>query len=172
MQEATCRNAGSVAPELAVQPHLALDGFVQVLAARYFSKGPLLDTLWTALGWAHADTTIDELRFLTGMIALEALASACLKPKEKTFALTIEALFKHFGVATVDYGPAVIQAMVKLRNDIVHEGEAKSNVDLWKNIILVRELVTRILLAELDYAGHYWCYVGGRKLRQFPACVP
>jgi hypothetical protein len=172
IREVTFRRGSSQAPELPVQPHLSLEPFLKALAARYFGKGPLPDILWTALGWCHADTTIDDLRFLTGMIALEAIATACLPAKSKSFATNIQSLFGHFGVATADFGVPVIKAMVALRNEIVHEGEAKSVSDLWANIILVRELVSRILMVEIGYAGHYWCYIGGQHLRQFPSCSP
>jgi len=87
---------------------------------------------------------------------------------KKVFAQKICALFDHYAIARTDFEGDVILELVKLRNDIVHRGYAKSCSDLWPSIILVRELITRILLKEIGFAGRYCCYVGGLHDRDFP----
>jgi hypothetical protein len=40
--------------------------------------------LWTALGWMQADTTMDEIRFLTAMTAIEAIIESQLPTRRGT----------------------------------------------------------------------------------------
>jgi len=59
--------------ELPVQHSLHQEPYIKALIERYKRSGPLPDILWTALGWVQTDTSIDELRFLSAMTALEAI---------------------------------------------------------------------------------------------------
>jgi hypothetical protein len=71
-------------PELPVQHSLYQDQFIKALVHRYERAGPLPDILWTALGWMQTDTTFDELRFLSGMTALEAIIESRLPKRRVT----------------------------------------------------------------------------------------
>ena len=198
-------------PEFPIQYHLNHGPFIQALADRYQSRGPLPDALWTSLGWMQTDTTFNEIRFLTAMTALETIIESQLPdprgttiPKsdfrslreqveaviaaneqlseeskkiflrkvgqlnQKTFAEKIGALFDHYEIPRRDFDNNVIVGLVRLRNEIVHRGAAPCSADVWPQIILVRELVTRILLKEIGFKGRYCCYVGGRNDRDFP----
>lgn len=90
----------------------------------------------------------------------------------KSFAEKIGALFAHYGIPQVDFEGDTIRRMVGLRNDIVHRGLVPSDIDAWPQIILAREMITRILLKELGFVGRYECFVGGRHVRRFPECEP
>ena len=45
-----------------------------------------------------------------------------------------------------------LKDMIKLRNNIIHKGKVVIDDSIWKFIILCRELITRILLKELDFS--------------------
>lgn len=70
--------------EFPVQHQLNHGPMLQALVDRYFSKGPLPEILWTALGWMQSDTTFDDLRFLTAMTALETIIESELPEKRGT----------------------------------------------------------------------------------------
>jgi hypothetical protein len=74
----------SFASELPVQYYLQHDPFIRSLATRFDTKGPLPEMLWTALGWMQSDTTIDEIRFLTAMTAIEAIIESQLPARRRT----------------------------------------------------------------------------------------
>jgi hypothetical protein len=197
--------------ELPVQYSLNQEPFIKALVERYERSGPLPDILWTALGWMQTDTTFDEMRFLSGMTALEAIIENQLPdrrgtiiPEEnfktlrqriedvivsddtlseeareilvaklsqlnsKTFSQKIHALFDHYQIPKRDFEGNVVRDLIRLRNDIVHRGSTPESVDIWPNIVLVRELITRILLKEIGLVGRYCCYVGGLNDRDFP----
>src|SRR5205823_135278 len=59
--------------ELPVQHSINQGPFIEALVRRYERTGPLPDILWTALGWVQTDTTFDEIRFLSGMTAVETI---------------------------------------------------------------------------------------------------
>jgi hypothetical protein len=200
-------------PEFPVQHYLNQGPFIQALVDRYETKGSLPDMLWTALGWMQTDTTFNETRFLSSMIALEAIIDSQLPRRrgtiippaqfkllrqkiealiaaddtlaepprareilvkkvsqlnEKVFADKIHALFDHYVIPRRDFEGNVIRDLIKLRNEIVHRGSAPDGVDIWPSIILVRELITRILLKQIGFAGRYCCYIGGLNDRDFP----
>lgn len=198
-------------PEFAVQHQLNHGPFIRALVDRWETKGPLPDLLWTALGWMHADTTIDEVRFLTAMTALETIVAtqlprqqrklldrAAFKPlhqaikamidnhrnlSEETRALLaakvgdlnrpgvrtkIRGLLGYYGIAGPDMTDETIRFLVELRNDIVHRGTIPGSLDIWKGIVLAREIVTRVLLKEIGFTGRYCCYIGGLHDRNFP----
>lgn len=196
--------------EFAIQYSLHHAPIITALTDRYFSKGPLPELLWTALGWVQVDSTINEVRFLTGMTALESIIQHLLPQKNKstvpakkfkpikkameaviknseglndndretlirqlsdinrmTLADKIEAVFIHFGISRRDLDRATIGGLASLRNKIVHQGTFPNGTDQWAIIILVREIVTRILLAEIGFSGRYICFIGQRHDRQF-----
>lgn len=86
---------------------------------------------------------------------------------KKTFAEKISELFDYYEISKCDFEGNTIIDLVKLRNEIVHRGVAPASVDLWPQIILARELITRILLKEIGFKGRYCCYVRGLHDRDF-----
>jgi hypothetical protein len=69
------RAGSSGTPELPVQHFLNLGPFFTSVATNYDAARSNRDALANAIGWLHVETTHDEVRFLTGMTALEYLAS-------------------------------------------------------------------------------------------------
>lgn len=88
---------------------------------------------------------------------------------QKTLSQKIDALFDHYDLPRQDFEDDVIRNLINLRNDIIHSGVIPNEVNIWPQLILVRELITRILLREIGYVGRYECYVGGYRTRDFPA---
>jgi hypothetical protein len=98
----------------------------------------------------------------------EILAHKISQLNTKTFSQKISALFDHYAIPRRDFEEKIIGNLVELRNSIVHRGQVPNEWDIWPNIILVRELITRILLKEIGFSGRYCCYVGGLNDRDFP----
>ena len=93
--------AGGYASEMPPLLHLNLEPIVKTAAASLEYVEPYRETFETAIGWLLVPTTYDEVRFLTGMTALESLASRSLeKPQisilgsaaSKRFAKRVRAL--------------------------------------------------------------------------------
>ncbi|UPK33101.1 hypothetical protein IVB18_33430 [Bradyrhizobium sp. 186] len=70
-----CRTGSSGTSELPVQHFLNLQPFFYSVAANFDAARHNRDALANAIGWLHVETTHDEVRFLSGMTALEHLAS-------------------------------------------------------------------------------------------------
>lgn len=77
--------------------------FIAALVARFESDDAFPDDVWQAVGWLNSDTTIDEIRYLTLMTAIETVldslvpdAPSTLIPKEK-FKPIREALIQTLG---------------------------------------------------------------------------
>jgi hypothetical protein len=86
----------------------------------------------------------------------------------RAFSQKIHALFDDYAISKRDFQGSVVRDLVRLRDAIVHTGLVPENNDIWPNIILVRELITRIILKEIGFVGRYCCYVGGVNDRDFP----
>lgn len=71
--EATFYSGDGFGQNLAPIPFLNQGPFIEALVKRYESLAPFPDMLWTTIGWLHSDTTIDEVRLVTSMTALEAI---------------------------------------------------------------------------------------------------
>jgi hypothetical protein len=84
IREMTFYDGSGFTRELPVQHSLHQELFIKVLIERYERSGPLAEILWTALGWMQADTTIDELRFLSAMTALESIIEDQLPTRRGT----------------------------------------------------------------------------------------
>jgi hypothetical protein len=111
---------------------------------------------------AEADLTDQSRQIFLGKVA--GLNKGSFNEK-------INALFDHYEISRSDFGGRVIGELIRLRNDIVHRGTIPDDVDVWPNIILVRELITRIILTEVGFKGRYCCYIGGQHDRDFPEKV-
>lgn len=77
--------------------------FIAALVSRFESDDPFPDDVWQAVGWLNSDTTIDEIRYLTLMTAVETVldtlipdAPSTLIPKEE-FKPIREALIETLG---------------------------------------------------------------------------
>lgn len=167
--EATFYAGRGAARELRVLHPLNQRAFFEALAARFFDPEPWPEVLWVAQGWMHAETTHDEIRFISSMTALEALIDVLPNKKTKKRILRdkLRILFEHYRIRHDDLLPHVPD-LVAERNKIVHRGVPQALT--WKLIIVVREMITRIVLKELKYEGPYECYLDGQHTRQFPAC--
>ncbi|CAN7738926.1 hypothetical protein LJR234_006650 [Mesorhizobium amorphae] len=71
-------------PEFPVQYSLNQDPIIAALVHRYFNGGPISAVIWIALRWMQSGTTVDEVRFLTAMTALEAIIESELPAKKGT----------------------------------------------------------------------------------------
>lgn len=185
--------------------------FIRALVDRYQNQGPLHEEIWHALNWIQTGSTFDEIRFLTGMTAIETIVESQLPVKKgtiipkskfrelrnkiqevissneilsveikekfnngvaslnrKTLREKIDALFDQFQISRQDFGGEVIGGLVGLRNEIVHRGAIPEKVEIWPQILLVREIITRIILNEVGFSGKYLCYVDGYGERVFP----
>jgi HEPN superfamily Apea-like protein len=204
---------GSGTPELPVQHFLNLEPFFTSVVTNFEAARSNRDALAMTIGWLLVETTHDEVRFLTGMTALESLAShhlpqqtrqilpdaafqaikyeiaaglenndqitaderKALKDKLRGFnraslVRNVKALFDLWGVSRTGIDNKMIHQLVDTRNDIVHRGLTHNNDALWDRIILLREIITRFVLALLRFEGNYVCYVGGQHMRSFPSC--
>ncbi|MEM9670814.1 MAG: HEPN domain-containing protein [Pseudomonadota bacterium] len=92
----------------------------------------------------------------------------------------LQVLFEHHQIPADDFTGNEIRRMTAIRNEIIHYGEVPDTVkiddraepvDIMANIILARELITRILLREIGFSGRYYCYIGGRHDRTLPPIV-
>ncbi len=168
-----------------------------------------------AISWFLVPTSVDEVRFLSGMTAIDGLASRCLEEcqisilgksasrrlaqrvralvndqsgiddskkcaiKQKTpelnrrpFMQQIVALLERWRVSRVSIDDECLKRLIRLRNEIVHQGSAPEHEELWPSILVVREILVRLLLSMLQFEGAYQCYIGGRHIRHFPGCKP
>jgi hypothetical protein len=101
-------------------------------------------------------------------LARDIFCSKIHNLNQKTLSEKISALFTHYSISNRDFENEIIVHLVKLRNEIVHKGVIPPAIDIWPQIILVRELVTRIFLSEIGFEGRYCCYIGGLHDRDFP----
>jgi hypothetical protein len=82
--------------------------FIVALVERFFSKDEFPDTIWQAVGWLNNDSSIDEVRFLTLMTAVETIlhtlvpdAKSTLVPKPE-FKPVRDALLKQLATFDLD----------------------------------------------------------------------
>ena len=168
-----------------------------------------------AIGWYLVPTSVEEVRFLSGMTALDGLASRTLdksliyilgnsasrrfarrvreiadeqnnfedsaqcaiKQKipelnRRPFMQQIVALLERWCVSRISIEDECLSRLIRLRNDIVHQGGVPENEELWPSILVAREILVRLVLSMLQFEGPYWCYLGGRHMRHFPNCKP
>ncbi len=83
--DVTFREVGGGYPsEMPPLPHLNLGPIVTTAVAHVDIVEAYRETFETAIGWLLVPTTYDEVRFLTGMTALESLASRFLEKSESS----------------------------------------------------------------------------------------
>ena len=168
-----------------------------------------------AIGWFLVPTSVDEVRFLSGMTAIDGLVSRCLEKSQisilgksasrkfarrvralvddqssiedsakcaikqkipelnrRPFMQQIVALLERWRVSRISIEDECLSRLIRLRNDIVHQGGVPENEELWPSILVVREIFVRLVLSMLQFKGTYQCYLGGRHMRHFPDCKP
>lgn len=70
--------------EFPVQHFLDHDPIISALVRRYFDQGPVSEVVWIGLRWMQSGTSVDEVRFLTAMTALETIIESELPEKRGT----------------------------------------------------------------------------------------
>ena len=168
-----------------------------------------------AIGWFLMPTSVEEVQFLSGMTAIDGLASRFLEKSQvsilgksvsrrfaqsvrelvdnqssfddskkhaikqkipelnrRPFMQQIIALLERWRVSRISIEDECLSRLIRLRNDIVHQGGVPENEELWPSILLVREILVRLVLSMLQFEGTYQCYLGGRHMRYFPDCKP
>ncbi len=175
------------------------------------------DVLETTIGWLLVKTDYEEIRFMSGMTALETAVSKCLDDKEmfvlkkskfrklksrisefvkqqndldlnendyvaldkklpelnrNTFKHNLILLLTRWGISRSDIDDHALSRLLKLRNEIVHQGATPKVECLRENDEILREILVRLVLAIIRFDGTYESYVGGPHSRKFPVCEP
>ena len=175
------------------------------------------DLLETTIGWFLVKTDYEEIRFLSGMTALETAVSKCLDDEEmfvmrnnkfrrlksrisefvkqqndldlnendyvaldkklpelnrNTFKHNLILLLTRWDISRSDIDDHALSRLLKLRNEIVHQGATPKVECLRKNDEILREVLVRLVLAIIRFNGTYDSYVGGPHSRKFPVCEP
>lgn len=68
---------------------------------------------------------------------------------KKVLSQKIKALFKHLAVPTRDFDDDTIKRLTGVRNEIVHRGAIPDRDLIWREIVLIRELINRILMGAI-----------------------
>lgn len=96
----------------------------------------------------------------------------------RTFVEKLDAYVAARQVVVSDLPAQMLRDMINARNTVVHTGvyfdpEIQNQPDLWDHLLLARELVTRLLLAELGFIGNYFSpFYGPNRQLRFPSCRP
>jgi len=87
----------------------------------------------------------------------------------------IRALLEKWAIPLNNLPESALRGVVRARNNIVHRGiyygDDPDVVPLWTHVTVVHEILTRIVLTAVKYAGPYYSYIGGYHQRRFPACT-
>lgn len=139
--------------------------YISALVARYESEDPFPEAIWLAAAWLNNDSSIDEMRFLALMTAIETILHNLFPGSREWFAIKLEKAIKQYSLTSGDFDRNLIELLKKQRNSIIHQGKALPDSDLWESILHARELVARIIFAELSYTGAYESYAQGYERR-------
>ncbi|MEI7297047.1 hypothetical protein WCQ02_33380 [Paraburkholderia tropica] len=77
---------------------------------------------------------------------------------QRSFSQKIDSLIRRYALPTDVFSEEAIKSIIKLRNDVVHRGVVASRGPMWESVLLVRDLVSRVILRELDYNGSHESY--------------
>lgn len=80
----------------------------------------------------------------------------------------IDILAKRWSVKIDDIDETKINAAIKARNLITHQGHCSQD-NLLEHIAVIRELTIRFLFTAIGYQGEYISHLGGFHKRQFPS---
>lgn len=88
----------------------------------------------------------------------------------------LEALLTSRGIVSADLPENWLKNVIDARNLIVHTGVAPERADeddrLFREVVQAREVVTRVILAEIGFEGQYRSWLYGDQYLQFPLCRP
>jgi hypothetical protein len=114
-------------------------------------------------------TALASLGIRSGDSRVAEMVENLGKINERSLRDHLEAFLAYHGVP-VDKPKEVIKILVKLRNDIVHRGQAspENQPHLEKLLAVLRELLARVFLTLLRYRGPYFSYLAGCEIKQFP----
>lgn len=85
----------------------------------------------------------------------------------RSFKQKLYILSERWSVRIDDIDRIKIEAAIKNRNLIVHEGHCPRD-NLWENVTVIRELAIRFLFTTIGYQGEYISHLGGYHKTQFP----
>lgn len=77
---------------------------------------------------------------------------------------------KSENISITDIPDDRVKKLINTRNSIVHTGIAPQHNEIWLEIMLLREIITRIILKLLNYEGAYESFFDGKCTRNFPSC--
>jgi hypothetical protein len=184
--------------------------FIEALVRRFEHPDAFPDAVWQAVGWLNSDSSIDEVRFLTLMTAIETILDSLVPTRRSTIipktdfepirdalidALSghdltethaeifankikglnqatlsnkLQAVIEKYELPTDLFADDVLRRLNKQRVSIVHKGFAREDDDLWQCLLLARELIVRIVFAELRFTGAIESYAEGYERQQVP----
>jgi len=184
--------------------------FIEALVRRFEDPDAFPDAVWQAVGWLNSDSSIDEVRFLTLMTAIETILDnlvptrrSTIIPKtdfepirdalidvlsgrdltethaeifankikglnQATLSNKLQAVIEKYELPTDLFADDVLRRLNKQRVSIVHKGFAREDDDLWQCLLLARELIVRIVFAELRFKGTIESYAEGYERQQVP----
>lgn len=107
----------------------------------------------------------------------DAVAGKLPELNRASFVDKMERYIGDHDIKLQDFDADALKGVVKARNHVVHRGyyfddAARSQPDIWHHILIARELVTRMLLAILQFEGTYFSVLHGSKPLSFPQCQP
>lgn len=184
--------------------------FIEALVRRFEDPDAFPDAVWQAVGWLNNDSSIDEVRFLTLMTAIETILDSLVPTRQSTivpktdfepirdallnvlsgheltrthaeiFANKIKALnqatlsnklqavIEKYHLPTDLFADDILRRLNKQRVSIVHRGLAREDDDLWQCILIARELIARVVFAELRFKGTIESYAEGYERQRVP----
>lgn len=104
-----------------------------------------------------ADCGLDDTSAAIFAGKIKALNGCSLSQK-------VVALRDHYGLSAQEFSDDEIVAAIQAHNGIVHTGQTAGRRESWPKVVFVRELITRIVFGELDYAGPFEAYHGGYRM--------
>lgn len=132
--------------EYPVQDHLNQGPFIEALVTRYEQHKTLPEILWTALGWMQIDTTFNEVRFLSGMTAIEAIINRCMKRRRRVIARSDFAPLRNKLVAVIEAEETLAPGAKELFTKVITQ--QMNRTVLQKNI---RQLFSEYKISRTDF---------------------
>jgi hypothetical protein len=184
--------------------------FIEALVRRFEDPDAFPDAVWQAVGWLNNDSSIDEVRFLTLMTAIETILDSLVPthrstivPKtdfepirdalidvlsnhdlttthaeifanrikglnQATLSNKLQAVIEKYDLPTDLFAEDVLRRLNKQRVSIIHRGIAREDDNLWQCILLARELIARVVFAELRFKGTIESYAEGYERQRVP----
>ena len=93
----------------------------------------------------------------------EILASKISGMNTRSIFHKIEAMKHHYKLSDDVFSKKTVRQLMGIRNKVTHSGLVPEGVDLWQNILIIREMIVMIIFAEIGYSGPYESYAEGYK---------